>query len=122
MDISRLPVTPFARPANTTFKTNTAAASVEEVRPVDAPNRSRRSDQVFEHVVQGELLQRERDPAHTQTTQEFINERRFEYAQDSEHPSSAGHQSRSAIALYLSNTRPEAVADLTQGRSVNFFV
>ena len=34
----------------------------------------------------------------------------------------AGRPSRAAISHYLNNTRPEAIADLTHGTSVNFFV
>ena len=122
MDISRLPVAPLTRPVNATFRTTTGTASPEAAKPVESTGPARKGEERFEHVVQGELLQRERDPAHTQTTREFINERRFEHARDSEYGSAGGHQSRSAIALYLNNSRPEAVADLTQGRSVNYFV
>jgi len=70
--------------------------------------------------VQGELLQKERTPY--QSTRGFINERNAGQAQPTVGQPDAGSQSRAAISRYLNNTRAEAISDLTQGNSVNFFV
>jgi hypothetical protein len=120
MDISRLPVAPLVRPASAAYKSAPQAASVETVVAVESSRNTSRSSERFERVVQGELLQRERGSY--QSTRAFIDERALDHAVPSERQASGGRQSRSAVSLYLNNTRPETAADLTQGRSVNFFV
>ena len=120
MDISRLPAAPLLRPASATYTSAAPAASAEGVGAVRSSRPAPRSGEAVERVVQGELLQRERTPY--QSTRAFINERRFEHASSSEHQTGAGRPSRAAISHYLNNTRPEAIADLTHGTSVNFFV
>lgn len=121
MDISRLPAAPLLRPASATY---TAAApphaSAEGVGAVRSARPASRSGEGVERVVQGELLQRERTPY--QSTRAFIDERRFEQASSGGQQSGAGRPSRAAISHYLNNTRSEAIADLAQGTSVNFFV
>jgi hypothetical protein len=87
---------------------------VEHIRP------RQRTRESFERVVQGELLQKERTPY--QSTRGFINERNVGHARPAVGQHDTRHQSRAAIFQYLNNTRPEAISDLTQGKSVNFFV
>ncbi|HHJ17937.1 MAG TPA: hypothetical protein ENJ80_14725 [Gammaproteobacteria bacterium] len=120
MDISRLPVAPPGGPSPALTRKAPRPAFVEAVEPVAAPQARRSAREPLQRTVQGELLQRERNPA--QSTRGFINERNLNQAQSVGHPAPSPEQSRPAIARYLNNTRPEAVADLTQGRSVNFFV
>ena len=120
MDISRLPVTPFGRPANLTSTPSVASRNVEAIESVRPAAGNRRTEDVFERVVPGELLEHERKTY--QSTQGFINERNADQAQPSERQAGGSYMSRSAVSLYLNNTRPEVAADLTQGRSVNFFV
>ncbi len=120
MDISRLPVTPSARAANFTSTPSLASRNVDAVESVRPAASNRRSEEVYERVVQGELLEHERNAY--QSTQGFINERSADQARPSELHTTGSYLSRSAVSLYLNNTRPEAAADLTQGRSVNFFV
>ncbi|GMQ88934.1 MAG: hypothetical protein BMS9Abin09_0376 [Gammaproteobacteria bacterium] len=74
----------------------------------------------FQQAIQGELLQKERSPY--QSTRGFINERSAAQARPAAEERTPTGQSRAAIFQYLNNTRPEAVSDLTQGKSVNFFV
>lgn len=120
MDISRLPVAPFGRPANLTSTHSVTSRNVEVIESVRPAAGNRRTENVYERVVQGELLEHER---HTyQSTQGFINERSADQAQSGDRQVPGSYLSRSAVSLYLNNSRPEAVADLTQGRSVNFFV
>ena len=120
MDISRLPLTPLARPASPAFKGSQQARPVAVVESIESPRNTSRTGGRSERVVQGELLEHERTPF--QSTRGFINERTFDQATASERQAGDGRQSRSAVSLYLNNTRPETLADLTQGRSVNFFV
>lgn len=120
MDISRLPVTSIGRPANPKSMPQAASHAIEVVESVRPAVGKRRTEDVFERVIQGELLQREHSSY--QSTRSFINERSVDHAQPSEHRADGSYQSRSAVSLYLNNTRPEAIADLTQGQSVNFFV
>jgi hypothetical protein len=120
MDISRLPVTPPARTANFTTTPPLASRNVEAIESVRPAASNRRSEEVFERVVQGELLEHKRNAY--QSTQGFINERSADQARPGERQAGGSYSSRSAVSLYLNNTRPEAAADLTQGRSVNFFV
>ena len=80
-----------------------------------------RTRESFERVVQGELLQKERTSY--QSTRGFINERNAGQARPAAGQREPGSsQSHAAIFRYLNNTRPEAISDLTQGKSVNFFV
>jgi len=79
-----------------------------------------RTRETFERAVQGELLQRERTSY--QSTRGYINERNVSQARPAAGQRDTGNQSRIAIFQYLNNTRPEAIADLTQGKSVNYFV
>jgi hypothetical protein len=120
MDITRLPVTPIARPVTASSKTAQPAASREAVEAVEVLTPRQRTRDSFTRVVQGELLQRERTPY--QSTQAFVNERKLERAQSADGGAESLNQSRSAIAQYLNNTRPEPRSELTQGRSINFFV
>lgn len=120
MDISKLPLAPPLRPAGPAFRGSPQATPVGVVEPVESSRDISRSGERFERVVQGELLQRERTLY--QSTRAFINERTLDHAVPSEGRSNGGPQSRSAVSLYLNNTRAETIADLTQGRSVNFFV
>ncbi len=121
MDISRLPLAPLARPANTTYRSS-PASSVEDAGAVRPSRNPSRGDDQSVRVVQGELLQRERTPYPYQSTQSFIDERALDHAVSSDRQAGATRQSRSAVSHYLDNTRPETIADLSQGRSVNFFV
>jgi hypothetical protein len=120
MDISRLPVRPLAPPASTTHNRSARVASVRAVESSAASRSGARAGDTVERVVQGELLQRER--TYYQSTRAYLNERSFENARPSDCHARAGHPSGSAIFHYLNNTRPEAIADLTQGQSVNCFV
>ena len=120
MDISRLPVVPWAPPAKSTYNSSARVASVEDVEPPRSSRRGSRGGEGVERVVQGELLQRDRTPY--QSTSAYLSERNFENARPSEGNAGAARQNRSAIFHYLSNTRPEAVSDLTQGQTVNYFV
>lgn len=120
MDISRLPAAPLLRPASATYTSAASPASAEGVGAVRSSRQASRGGEAVERVVQGELLQRER--TRYQSTRTFINERRFEHASSGEDQTGAGRPSRTAISHYLNHTRPEALADLTHGTSVNFFV
>ena len=117
MDISRLPVTPLLRPASAPVSTTRQPASAEAVEPVNPRQAGGGS---FERVVQGELLHREQTPY--QSTRAFIDERKLDQAQPAGQQAESFKQARAAISRYLNNTRPEAGAELSQGRSVNFFV
>lgn len=117
MDVSRLLAAPLARPANTTYKNSARVTSAEGVDSPAAPHRAARG---VERVVQGELLQRER--TFYQSTRAYLNERDFENPLPSERQAGIGRQGRTAIVHYLNNTRPEAIAELTQGQTVNYFV
>jgi hypothetical protein len=120
MDISRLPVTPWAPTASNTHNRSVRAAPGQGVESAGAPRRGARAGDAVERVVQGELLQRER--TFYQSTRAYLNERSFENALPSDLRAGAARPSRSAIFHYLNNTRAEAIADLTQGQSVNCFV
>jgi len=117
MDISRLPLASPGRPA-TYFRQPQAATSEVEAVEVLQSTRGTRRESPAGRVVQGELLQRERNVY--QSTQGYINER----GQDAGRNAVTGsdYQSRSAISRYVSHTRPESPGDLTQGRAINFFV
>ncbi len=120
MDISRLPVTHSLQLSPASIRSTRQPAFVEAVKPVDNPQPRQRMRESFERAVQGELLQKERTPY--QSTRGFIDERNMNQARPAVGQRDAGGQSRAAIFQYLNNTRPEAVSDLTQGKSVNFFV
>jgi len=119
MEISRLPLTSAGRPASTAYTGTTRAVETEAVAAaVSSRPRARSSEQV-ERVVQGELLQRERTLY--QSTRAFIDERDFDHALSDSGRANAAPRSRAAISLYLNNARPEPVAGLAQGRSINYF-
>jgi hypothetical protein len=120
MDISRLPVVPLAPPASASSKSSARVASAEGVESPRASRRGAPGGEGVECVVQGELLQRERTLY--QSTRAYLSERSFENALSSDRDPDAARQGRSAIFHYLNNTRPEAIADLTQGQTVNYFV
>jgi len=120
MDISRLPVAPLLRPASATIKTSRQPASAEAVERLESPNPRSAGRGSFERVVQGELLHREYTPY--QSTRAFIDERSLDQAQPAGRQAESLKQARTAISRYLNNTQPEAAAELSQGRSVNFFV
>jgi len=121
MDISRLPVAPPGGPSPALTRKAPRPAFVEAVEPVAAPKARRPvQDEALPRTLQGELLQRERNSS--QSTHGFINERNLNQAQSAGYRAPSPEQSRPAIASYLNNARPEAVADLTRGRSVNFFI
>jgi hypothetical protein len=122
MDISRLPLAPPGRPA--TFYNQLArntVGTVEAVEVVQTMRAGRRAESAYEHVVQGELLQRERSGF--QSTQGFISERNFDRAQAAGTAASgAGYQTRAALNHYMKHSQPETPVDLTPGSSVNLFV
>ena len=120
MDISRLPVTPLLRPASAPVKATRQPESAEAEARLESPNPRRAGGGSFERVVQGELLHREHTPY--QSTRAFIDERKLDQAQPAGRQAESFKQARAAISQYLNNTRPEAGAELSQGRSVNFFV
>jgi len=120
MDISILPVTPLLRPASAPVKTTRQPASAEAVQRVESLNPRQAGRGSSERVIQGELLHREHTPH--QSTRAFIDERRLDQAQPAGRQVESFNQARAAISRYLNNTRPEAAAELSQGRSVNFFV
>ncbi len=119
MDITRLPSAPFARPV--TASTNTGArvgvsSAVESVGGVNDADSTERPAR----VVQGELLGRQR--TRYQSTSAFVNERNLDQARPADQSAVSSFTSRSAIYQYANNIRPESLADLTQGRSVNYFI
>ncbi len=120
MDISRLSSAPAGRPAGSAYSATARSTTVDATAPSAAHQRARSKPQV-ERVVQGELLQRE--PARYQSTRAFIDERGLEYSQSTRaaNPAETAHN-RAAIALYLNNARPDAVAESARGRAVNYFV
>ncbi|MEN8763611.1 MAG: hypothetical protein ABF290_14385 [Thiogranum sp.] len=121
MDISRLPVTPLQRSASAPVKTTRQTASAEAVQSVE-PRKPRQAGRgSSERVIQGELLHREHTPY--QSTRAFIDERKLDQAQPAGRQQvESFNQARAAISRYLNNTRPDDGAELSQGRSVNFFV
>ncbi len=121
MDITRLPSAPYARPVTASLNTGARVDVTRAVEPVGVASEGRSSaNERPARIVQGELLDRQRD--NYQSTRAFVNERRLDQSRPAGQPGLSTKQSRSAIFQYASNTRPESVADFTQGRSVNFFV
>ena len=120
MDVSRLSPVPLARAATSTFRGTQQVASSQAGQGVDGPDPRARTRETYEPVVQGELLHRERTAY--QSTRAFIEERTMERAQPAGYRPESLNQSRSAISNYLSNTRPETLSEIAQGKSVNFFV
>jgi len=120
MDISRLPVTPLSRPASAPVKTTRQPASAEAVQGVESLHPRQAGRPSPERVIQGELLHREHTPY--LSTRAFIDERKLDQAQPAGQQVESFNQARVAISRYLNNTRPEAGAELSQGRAVNFFV
>jgi len=120
MDISRSPATHLLQSSPVSIRNTRQPASIEVVEPVEKITPRQRTRESFERVVQGELLQKERTSY--QSTRGFINERNAGQARPAAGQRDPGSQSHAAIFQYLNNTRPEAISDLTQGKSVNFFV
>ena len=121
MDITRLPSAPYARPVTASVNASTRSNTTGVVEPVDAANDTRKFDNERPaRVVQGELLDRQRDSY--QSTRAFVNERNLDQSRPADQSGVPAMQSRAAILQYANNTRPESIADLTQGRAVNFFV
>ena len=120
MDISRVPVALALQSSPVATRTVRQPASVEAVEPVGRAGPRQRTRESFERVVQGELLQKEH--LSYQSTRGFVAERNMGQARSTTEQRDAGNQSRAAIYQYLNNTRPEAIADLARGKSVNFFV
>jgi len=120
MEITRLPVTPFGRPSPASVRSSEQTTSVGAAERVEASNPRPRTRGPVERVVQGELLHRERSLY--QSTRAFLTERSLDQAQPAERQAQSPEQSRPAISRYLNNTRPESVAEMTQGRSLNLFV
>jgi hypothetical protein len=118
MDITRLPVSPLSRPASASQTGVRQPASVDEAARADAARPHTREPRG--RIVEGELLRRQ--PAFYQSTRSFIDERNLDQARPAEQPVASPRQTRLAVSRYISNVRPEPVAELTQGRSVNFFV
>lgn len=121
MDITRLPVTPLARPASASPQGNRQPNSVDATARAEDVARARASVRApHERVVQGELLHRQR--AFYQSTRAFIDERNLDQARPAGQPAASLQQSRLAISRYINHVRPEPVTELTQGRSINFVV
>lgn len=121
MDITRLPSAPYTRPVTASTNHSARAGTASVVEPVGAANGS---DQVVNErparVVQGELLDRQRDSY--QSTRAFVNERNLDQSRPADQSGVSSLKSRTALFQYASNVRPESLSDLTQGRSVNYFV
>ena len=120
MDISRLPISPLARPATSPLKNTRQAAYAEPVAPVERLKPQTRVGESVERVVQGELLHREGTPY--QSTRAFIDERTMDQTQSANHQAEPPGTARSAISRYMNNTQPESLSELTRGKAVNFFV
>jgi len=121
MDIARLPSAPYARPVTASVNASTRANTTGVVEPVGAANDTRQFDNERPaRVVQGELLDRQRDTY--QSTRAFVNERNLDHSRPADQSGVPALKSRAAILQYANNIRSESIADLTQGRSVNFFV
>lgn len=115
MNISRL-----APAAPTTYHPSTQVAAVRDVGSATVARRDTRAGEGVERAVQGELLPRERTL--NPSTQAWLDARALEHALPGEGDAGISYQARSAILGYLNNTRPETIADLLQGQSVNDFV
>jgi len=121
MDITRLPSAPYARPVIPSLNTGTRVNVTNAVEPGGVVSEGRSSaNERPARIVQGELLDRQRD--NYQSTRAFVDERHLDQSRPAGQSGPSALQSRSAILQYANNTRPESVADFTQGRSVNFFV
>jgi len=122
MDITRLPVAPYARPVTTTaIGASTRVYSPGGVDVTVAAGGARfDNNERPARVVQGELLDRQRGTS--QSTRAFVNERNLDHSRPADQSGASALKSRSAIFRYANNIRSESIADLTQGRSVNFFV
>jgi len=121
MDITRLPFAPYARPVTTPVNASLRAAPGGAVESVSAAgSEARLGRERPARVVQGELLDRQRDSY--QSTRAFVNERNLDQSRPADEPGVSALQSRSALFRYANNMRPESIADLTRGRSVNFFI
>jgi len=121
MDITRLPSAPYGRPVTAPANTGTRVDSTSVMEPVGGVNESGRTgSERAARVVQGELLDRQRGTY--QSTRAFVNEHNIDQSRPAGQPAISATKSRSAIFQYANNIRPESLADLTQGRSVNYFI
>jgi len=121
MDITRLPSAPFARPVTASVNTGARVDVTSAVESVGRGNEGNRtSSERPARVVQGELLSRQRTSY--QSTRAFVNERNLDQARPADQSAIPSLKLRSAIYQYVNNIRPESLADLTQGRSVNYFI
>ncbi len=121
MDITRLPSAPYGRPVTASLNSSSRVDSVNAFEPVgEADDRYPFENERPSRVVQGELLDRQRD--FYQSTSAFVNERNLDQTRPADQPGASALKSNAAILQYANNTRPESIADLTRGRSVNFFV
>lgn len=118
MDIARLPLTQVVRSASVKNRQPEPVRAAEA--GADTRNPQPHVTARYEKVVQGEFLERERTLF--QSTRSFITEHSLDQARPAQSESVSLNSSRSAITRYLSHVRPEPLADLTQGRSLDFFV
>lgn len=119
MDITRLPVTTWSRPTNNLARTTTQPANVA-VEPSETTVSRQRSRAPVERVLQGELLERNRHP--WSNTLSFLNERGRDQASPVEREAVSHYTNRGAISQYLNHAGPESVAELTQGKAVDYFI
>lgn len=119
MELTRLPATTWSRPTNNLTRTSTQplSAAVEASKTTVSRQRSRAP---VERVVQGELL--ERDRYRYSTTRSFLHEHSLDQASPVERGAVSHFSNRGAISQYLNHVRPEPVAELTQGKAVDYFV
>lgn len=120
MDIVTLPVGPRGRPANASTRSAQQPQVADAVERAPKAGSAPPSTGTFERVVQGELL--ERHAARYQSTRAFLVERSMEHSQPADRQAASDGQARPAIRSYLQHTRPQSVAELTQGRSVDLLV
>ncbi|VAW76741.1 hypothetical protein MNBD_GAMMA15-176 [hydrothermal vent metagenome] len=121
MDITRLPSAPYGRPVTALVNSSSRVGNVSAFEPVaEAEDRYLFDNERPARLVQGELLDRQRD--FYQSTSAFVNERYLDQTRPADQPGTSALKSNAAILQYANNIRPESIADLTQGRSVNFFV
>ncbi len=121
MDITRLPSAPYARPVTASVSTGARANVASVVESVGVVSGERPfGNERRARVVQGELLDRQRDTY--QSTRAFVNERNLDQSHPAGESAISALKSRSAIYQYANNIRPESIADLAQGRSVNYFI
>ncbi|TCK17899.1 hypothetical protein DFR30_1153 [Thiogranum longum] len=121
MDVTRLPSASYTRPVTSPASAGAHAGFTSVVEPVGVANESNRVDNERPaRVVQGELLERHRSSY--QSTRAFVNEHNLDHSRPADQSGISSLKSRSALFQYANNIRPESLSDLTQGRSVNYFV